>query len=176
SSDGDTAEGIAVDASGNAYVTGPATSVDFPITAGAFQTTLRGSGDAFVTKLNPSGSALVYSTYLGGSGADGADAIAVDTVGNAYVAGVTGSIDFPTTLGAFQTTLRGDSDAFVTKLSPSGSALIYSTYLGGSSSEHGLGIAVDAAGNAFRSDEPRAADAPTTPGAPHTPIHSTAYA
>src|SRR5439155_834674 len=117
---------------------------------GAFQTTLHGGGDAFVTKLNPTGSALVYSTYLGGSGFDSGFRIAVDGAGNAYVTGDTFSTNFPTTSGAFQTTFGGGvRDAFVTKLNPTGSALVYSTYLGGSEADGGRAIAVDAAGNAY---------------------------
>src|SRR5215213_6579912 len=137
---------ITVDAAGNAYVTGstqllivPST---FPTTAGAFDTTHNGSQDAFVTKLNPSGSALVYSTFLGGTDLDSASGIAVDSAGNAYVTGTTSSSDFPTTVGAFDTTLN-DRDAFVTKLNPSGSALVYSTFLGSIEDDLGGRIAVD---------------------------------
>ncbi|TMG76740.1 MAG: hypothetical protein E6H75_07765, partial [Betaproteobacteria bacterium] len=140
--------GIAVDADGNAYVTGT-TGSGFPTTPGAFQTISGGSGDAFVTKLDPTGSILVYSTFLGGSGSDGGSGIAIDTLGNAYVTGGTNSINFPTTAGAFQPTFGGFSDAFVTKLDPTGSALLYSTYLGGSGAEEGHGIAVEADGSAY---------------------------
>ena len=100
---------IAVDNSGNAYVTGFTGSSDFPTAAGAFQTTYGGIFNAFVTKLNPTGSSLVYSTYLGGSGGDEGYGIAVDTSGDAYITGIAGSSDFPTTAGAFQTTLGGDA-------------------------------------------------------------------
>jgi hypothetical protein len=145
--------GIAVDTNGNAYVTGPTSSTDFPTTAGAFQPAYGGGPfDAFVTKLDAAGSALVYSTYLGGSGNESRfdHALALDTDGNAYVAGATSSTDFPTTAGAFQSTYGGGfSDAFVTKLDPAGSSLVYSTYLGGIDDDRGLGIAVDAAGNAY---------------------------
>jgi hypothetical protein len=100
--------GIAVDALGNAYVTGSTDSSGFPTTPGAFQTTFGGGfSDRFVTKLNSAGSGLLYSTYLGGSGNDAGGDIAVDSSGNAYVAGVTGSSNFPTTPGAFQTTYGG---------------------------------------------------------------------
>src|SRR5437016_654718 len=117
----DIGHGIAVDAAGNAYVTGDANSSDFPTTPGAFQPT--GRGPAFVTKLNGTGSALAYSTYLG-NGNGNASAIAVDAAGNAYVTGIAGP-NFPTTPGAFQPTFGGGfSDAFVTKLDPSGSALV----------------------------------------------------
>jgi len=140
-----------VDANGFAYITGNTISTDFP-TANALQVAHAGGGDqfpydAFVTKLNPVGSALVYSTYLGGSGDDLASGIAVDPAGNAYVTGSTRSPNFPTTPGAFQPVLSGTVDAFVTKLDPSGSALVYSSYLGGSSEDQGFGIAVDGNGH-----------------------------
>jgi hypothetical protein len=150
-------QGIAVDASGNAYVTGLTESADnpftpeydgFPVTPGAFQTT--GSFDAFVTKLNPQGSALVYSTYLGGNvGVDRGWAIAVDNAGSAYVAGDTTSSNFPTA-GAVQLAYGGGlSDAFAAKLNPEGSALVYSTFLGGSLYDEGRGIALNGSGDAF---------------------------
>jgi hypothetical protein len=138
---------IALDSTGNTYIAGSTTSTNFP-TAGAFQSTATGGLDAFVTKLNAAGSALVYSTYLGGSGGDVGLAIAVDSAGNAYVTGVTSSTTFPTA-NARQATTGGFSDAFVTKLNAAGSALVYSTYLGGSGNESGFGIAVDSAGNAY---------------------------
>ena len=160
----DGCNGIAVDTAGNAYVTGDTTSTDFPTTTGAFQTTYRGGGDAFVTKLNSTGTALVYSTFLGGTNGDGGLGIAVDTAGNAYVTGDTTSTDFPTTTGAFQTTYRGGGDAFVTKLNPTGTALVYSTYLGGTGDDVGFGIAVDTAGNAYVTGDTRSTDFPTTTG------------
>ncbi|MCG3119198.1 MAG: hypothetical protein ALAOOOJD_01543 [bacterium] len=141
------AEGIAVDPAGSVYVTGWTDSPNFP-TANPFQASRNGSQDAFVTKLNPSGSALVYSTYLGGNDWDFGFGIAVDALGNAYITGRTDSPDFPTS-SPFQAMLKGSSDAFVTKLNASGSALIYSTYLGGSEYDRGLSIAVDATGNAY---------------------------
>jgi hypothetical protein len=164
-SDSDSGLGVAVDAAGNAYVTGTTRSSDFPTTAGAFQTSQSSIGDdAFLMKLDPTGSTLAYSTYLGGSGIDGSGAIAVDADGNAYVTGWTSSIDFPTTPDAFQRTIAGDRDAFVTKLNPGGSALVYSTYLGGlgSSDEAGVGIAVDANGNAYVTGQTTSANFPTT--------------
>jgi hypothetical protein len=165
--------GIAVDTSGNAYVMGVTGSTNFPTTTGAFQTTSGGSIDAFVTKLNPTGAALVYSTYLGGSdneccgGAGGGSGagIAIDALGNAYVTGSTGSTDFPTTLAAFQTTLSGFFDAFVTKLNPAGSTLLYSTYLGGSALDQGLGIAVDASDNVYMTGDTDSSNFPITAGA-----------
>jgi len=141
--------GIGVDKSGNAYVTGVTTSPDFP-TVNPLQGVLAGGVDAFVSKLNATGSTLVYSTYLGGSGSiEYGRGIATDALGRAYVTGSTTSTDFPTR-NAFQTTNGGGLyDAFVTKLDASGSALVYSTYLGGTDSDHGLDIAVDGAGRAY---------------------------
>jgi len=158
--------GIAVDSAGNVYVIGYTTSTNFPTTSGAFQTT--SGGPAFVTKLNPAGSALVYSTYLGG--VDGRS-IAVNSAGNAYVTGgVTSASNFPTTPGAFQATSPGGKDAFVTALNAAGSALVYSTYLGGSSDEFGYGIGVDGAGNAYVTGTTSSTNFPTTPGAFQTAL------
>src|SRR5205823_3119093 len=121
---------IAVDAAGSAYVTGFTFSSDFPTTAGAFDTSFNGGFvDAFVTKLAPNGASLLYSTYLGGSFSEVGTGIAVDASGSAYLTGQTQSRDFPTTLGAFDTSLEGVFDGFVTKLAPSGASLAYSTYL-----------------------------------------------
>jgi hypothetical protein len=141
--------GVAVDSVGNAYVTGSTSSSNFP-TVNALQSTFGGgSVDAFVSKINGSGTALVYSTYLGGTGNETGHGMAVDSSGNAYVTGYTGSTNFPT-LNAIQSSFGGgDADAFVTKINASGTALVYSTYLGGSSTETGLGIAVDSAGSAY---------------------------
>ena len=146
-SDNDTGWGIAVDSEGNAYVTGHTQSADFPI-MNPLQAALGGSSDAFVAKLNPAGSALVYSTYLGGGDNDRGDGIAVDSEGNAYVVGTTSSTDFPT-VNPLQPGPGGLSDAFVAQLNPTGSALVYSTYLAGSSSDSGNGIAVGPEGNAY---------------------------
>src|SRR5438128_982013 len=156
--------GIAVDSLGQAYVTGVSASLDFPMTAGAFQPRFAGgSRDAFVTKLNPTGAALAYSTYLGGTGDENGFGIAVDATGNAYVTGLTNSnLDFPTTAGAFQRSSAGGiSDAFVTKLNAAGAALVYSTYLGGTSDDFGLGIAVDNFGNAYVTGFTGSLDFPT---------------
>ena len=161
----DEGRGLAVDAGGNAYVTGRTSSTDFPTTTGAFQTTAGGLGDAFVTKLDPTGSALLYSTYLGGSGADESFAIAVDPGGNAYVTGFASSTNFPTTTGAFQSALGGFADAFVTKLNSLGSGLVYSTYLGGSEQDQGRGLAVDPGGNAYVTGFTASTNFPTTTGA-----------
>ncbi len=156
----DTGNGIAVDGSGNAYVTGVTGSSDFP-TQSPFQGEHNGEGDAFAAKFNSSGSALTYSTYLGGNGLDTGNGIAVDGSGNAYVTGVTYSADFPT-----QNPYQGDaaglfSDAFVTKLTSSGSVLSYSTYLGGDGSDEGNGVAVDASGNAYITGKTGSSDFPT---------------
>ncbi len=158
---------ITVDASDNAYVAGYTTSVNFPVTAGAAQTLGRG-GDAFVAKLNAAGTALVYSTYLGGSSADGGFGVKVDANGNAYVTGYTISPDFPTTLGASQMVFGGGVDQFVSKLNASGSGLIYSTFLGGTSIGRSTGIAVDASGSAYVSGETSSSTFPTTVGAAQT--------
>jgi len=141
---------IALDAAGNAYMTGFTHSNDFPTTASAFQPVKTGlsisNGNAFVTKLNADGTALLYSTYLGGSetapspqmqpmNGDQGNGIAVDSAGNAYIAGTTCSSDFPTTLLAFQMVYQGSCDAFVAKVDPTGpgpASLVYSTFLGGS--------------------------------------------
>jgi hypothetical protein len=162
--------GIAIDAAGNAYVTGQTTSSNFPTTAGAFDRTLNvgtfDATDAFVTKLNAAGSALVYSTFLGGTSRDDGLSIAVDGSGEAYVTGETTSArNFPTTPGAFDTTSNGDADGFVTKLNATGSALVYSTYLGGSDNELAENVAVDTSGNAYVGGSTRSANFPTTSGA-----------
>src|SRR5207244_8793930 len=108
-----------------------------------------GAHDAFLTKLDAAGSGLVYSTYLGGNGDDYGQGVAVDSAGSAYATGYTVSTNFPTTTGAFQTTNGGSSDAFVTTLNPAGSALVFSSYLGGSGNDFGVGIAVDSGGSAY---------------------------
>jgi uncharacterized protein (TIGR03437 family) len=155
----DYAYAVAVDSIGNTYVTGGAGSTDFP-TTGALQSVLRGAEDVFVTKINPSGSARLYSTYLGGGGPDEGHGIAVDVQGNAYITGSTGSLDFPTK-NAIQGTTGGSGDAFLTKLNPSGSALVYSTYLGGSAQDNGTAVAIDAAGNAYVVGSTFSVDFPT---------------
>jgi hypothetical protein len=150
---------IAVDSSGNAYVTGYTTSTDFP-TMNPLQPANAGGYDAFVAQLNPSGSALVYSTYLGGSGDDLGYGIAVDSSGNAYVTGATSSTNFPT-MNPFQPANGGSGDAFVAEIKPTGSALVYSTYLGGSGDDLGYGIAVDSSGNAYVTGSTQSTNFPT---------------
>ena len=156
----DSARGIAVDGSGNAYITGMTRSTDFPtkeayqIEHGGFYT------DGFVTKLNSSGNDLVYSTYLGGNYYDEGNDISVDGSGNAYITGVTRSTNFPTE-GAYQATFNGgERDAFVTKLNSSGNDLVYSTYLGGNYSDRGMAIVVDGFGNAYIAGNTTSSDFP----------------
>jgi uncharacterized repeat protein (TIGR01451 family) len=169
-SSGEEARGVALDAAGNAYVVGHTLSADFPITAGAFDTTW-GELDAFVTKLSATGSAIIYSTYLGGSDYEFGFGIAVDSSGAAYVTGHTLSNDLPTTGDAFDATYNGGGDAFMSKLNAAGSSLTYSTYLGGSLSppeqsfftgfDQGLGIALDSAGSAYVTGQTYSTDFPT---------------
>jgi hypothetical protein len=130
----DIAYGIALDSSGNAYVTGSTTSTNFPVTAGAYRGSYGGGlSDAFITKLNPSGTGPVYSTFLGGSGEDAAYAISLDGLTNATVTGATASANFPVSAGAWRAAYSGGtSDAFVTRLNAAGTALVFSTFLGGS--------------------------------------------
>lgn len=175
----DTGNDIAVDSAGNAYITGEAgigigLASDFPTTPGAYDRTIE-AVSAFVAKLNPMGSQLLYSTYLGGPSINEGLGIAIDSSDNAYVIGVTNSTSFPTQ-NAFQSTYGGGlRDAFVTKLNPSGSALVYSTYLGGSDQEttldtFGAGIAVDSSGNAYVASATRSNNFPTTAGALNTTL------
>jgi hypothetical protein len=150
-SDTNVAYAVAADGSGNAYVTGTTTAIDFP-TVNPLQATNHGNGDAFITKLNPSGSALVYSTYVGGStGGDVGRGIAVDSSGAVYVAGSTNSTDFPTVNPVQATKIggAGPDTGFVLNLNAAGSALIYSTYLGGNLGERAQAIAVDSSGSAY---------------------------
>ncbi|MGH9178329.1 MAG: SBBP repeat-containing protein [Acidimicrobiales bacterium] len=143
----DTANAIAIDGAGNAYVAGTTSSTNFPL-AGAFQGTKGSDSDAFVTKVNPAGNGLVYSTYLGKTGIDLGMSIAVDAGGSAYVTGSSASADFPTA-APFQGTKGAGTDAFVTKFDVAGSALVYSTFLGGGGADIGNGIALDGAANAY---------------------------
>jgi Bacterial Ig-like domain (group 3)/Beta-propeller repeat len=186
---GDRGNAIVVDATGDAYVTGETLSSDFPVTPGAYQTTNHGAANslanAFVAKLNPTGTALVYSTYLGGSGGrantyegDISSAIALDTAGEAFVTGQTFSSDFPVTTGAFQTTNKAvanqGTNAFVSKLNATGTALLYSTYLGGSGGDTGNAIVVNSAGNVYVAGGTSSSDFPATPGALQTTNHGAA--
>jgi hypothetical protein len=160
----DTGYGIAVDGNATAYVTGLTYSTNFPIAGTPLQAVFGGAGDAFVSKVNTTSSgvaSLVYSTYLGGSGLDQGNGIAVDNAGNAYVSGGTASSSFVFTPNGFQTTNHGQSDAFVAKLTPAG-ALSYFTFLGGSNADSAAGVAVDSNGNAFITGSTVSTDFPTT--------------
>ncbi|MGD9052771.1 MAG: SBBP repeat-containing protein, partial [Desulfobacterales bacterium] len=155
---------VAIDSTGKAYVTGSTQSSDFPYTSGVHDTSLGGTSDAFVSKFDPtlSGAAsLIYSTYLGGDdGGELGQGIAVDASGNAYVGGQTGSSNFPTQ-NAYDGSLGGSSDAFFTKLNASGTALIYSTYLGGGAVEYGNALAIDSSNNAYLTGYTTSNDFPT---------------
>jgi hypothetical protein len=155
---------VAVDRRGNAYVTGQTISSDFPTTAAPVERAHGGIADAFVAKLDPSGSKLVYATYLGGSGAEAGLSIAVDDAGRAYVSGGTASPDFPTTPGAFDRTDHANEDVWVAKLNAKGSALMYSTLLGGSAiaGDFGAAIAVDQEGHAYVAGGTGSLDFPST--------------
>ncbi len=150
--DEDSFRSIAVDSAGNSYVTGSVINGGgFPTTAGAFDTTHNGSADVVVTKLNPSGSALVYSTYIGGTSSDLGGDILIDQSGNAIIGGSTldAATDYPTVIGAFDTTHNGARDGFVTKLNANGSGLIYSTLIGGGADDYVTKVASDQAGNIY---------------------------
>ena len=155
----DRGEAIAVDSSGEAYVTGSTASTNFPLVS-PVSSTLGGGRDAFALKINAVGNLLVYSTYLGGTNVDYGYAIAVDSAGDAYIAGDTMSANFPVTSGAPQTKFGGNQNVFVTKLSPAG-AISYSTFLGGSGVDHAGGIALDSSKNAYVAGGTTSANFPT---------------
>jgi beta-propeller repeat-containing protein len=157
---GDSASAIAVDVTGSAYVTGLTTSTDFPTTAGSLRPTKVAQEDAFVVKLDPTGTTTVYSTYLGGFDDDAATSIAVDAAGNAYVAGSTFAPNFPT-VNPLQAVSGGKGDGFLAKLNPTGSALLYSTYLGGSDDDAVAGIALDASGLIYLMGVTKSSNFPT---------------
>jgi len=169
---GDSASAVAVDQYGNAYLTGYSNSTNFPTTKGAFQTVntaaLSANSNAFVTKLNPTGSALVYSTFLGGSANDVQDLgdfareIVVDSSGDAFIAGTANSTDFPVTKGAFQTKYKtsGNSAAFVAEFNPTGTKLVFSTLLGGSSTDDAFGLALDSQGDVYLTGSAWSSDFP----------------
>src|SRR5437867_715938 len=163
---------LAVDEGGSAYLAGETNSTDFPTTPGAFDRTfnsyygpLLDFPDVFIAKLNPTGSDLAYSTFVGGGGWDWPYALAVDSAGNAYVTGDTNSADFPTTPGSYRAAFRPPMDTFVVKLNATGRTLAYSTFLGGSGWENAFGVTVDRAGYAFVTGQTNSTDFPTTPGA-----------
>jgi hypothetical protein len=158
-------QGVAIDTAGNAYITGYTYASDFPTIPGAIQPARNGTAvEGFVSKLNSTGSALLYSTYLGGSDSDYSLGIAVDAAGNASVAGYTRSTDFPVA-NAFQASNGGSYDAFVARLNPTATALVFSTYLGGTSSDYGYGVACDPGGNTFVTGYTGSNPFPITPGA-----------
>jgi hypothetical protein len=161
---------VDVDPHGNAYITGYTTSPRFPITRGALQPKPRGDLVAFVTKLNRTGSRILYSTYLAGRSGSSGSAIAVDRAGDAYVTGSAEEAGFPTTKGAFQEQAPSSENAFVAKLNPSGSRLLYSTYLGGRGEGGAVagGIAIDRAGDAYVAGYTFSSEFPITPGAPQS--------
>ncbi|MBN1271864.1 MAG: SBBP repeat-containing protein [Candidatus Aminicenantes bacterium] len=169
----DWASRIAIDEDGNAYLYGSTNSDDFPTTTGAYDTSHNGAFDAFITKLNPTGSELLYSTFLGGSQNDnfysvdfkGLYGLVVDGGKNVYVVGETMSNDFPTTIGAYDTSHNGLYDVFVAKLDSAGTALLYSTFLGGSRFDMGCGIAVDSSGNCYVTGSTKSDDFPVSTGA-----------
>jgi hypothetical protein len=158
----DRANGVTVDSGGNVYVTGRTQSMDFP-TTGGFDTTYGGQSEGFVTKIAQGGASLVWSSYLGGSSADEVVDMTVDAAANVYLVGGTQSADFPT-LGAFDASLSGSHDGFVSKVAAAGSSLVWSSYLGGSSLDRGTGIAVDLGGNVYVTGGTSSTDFPSSGG------------
>jgi uncharacterized repeat protein (TIGR01451 family) len=154
---------IGLDPSHNVYITGATPQSGYPTTAGAFQTTIAGGSDAFVTKLSTGGGSLVFSTFLGGSGTDSSSGLHLNSAQMVFLTGTTGSANFPTTANAFRQTLApATQDAFVTALQPDGKSLYYSTLLGGSNTSSGAAIWVDPAWNAWVGGNTSAADFPVT--------------
>lgn len=172
-SDYDLSRDIAVNNSGEAYITGITKSPDFDLTVGAYQSVFKGIWDCFVSKINASGTALIYSTFLGGSSTDQSYSIVLDDMGNSYITGYTGSSNYCITSGVYQSTLTAtnDIDAFVSKLNSNGTLLIYSTYIGGSSLDQGNGITLDAQNNVYITGSSVSLDYDVTPGAYKT-VHS----
>ncbi|TAL58733.1 MAG: hypothetical protein EPN85_10915, partial [Bacteroidetes bacterium] len=161
---------VAVDNAGNTYIVVSA-ECNFSTTAGSFQPGIAGGIDCWVAKLSPNGNTLIWATYLGGTGNDRPVSVAVDASYNVYVCGYTESQNFPSTPGAFQTAWTGANTAFVTKINPAGTALVYSTFLDGSSGEYAYGIAVNNSGEAFVAGHSASADFPTTAGS-FQPVHN----
>ncbi len=161
----DKGQGIAVNEAGEAYVCGLTKSTDFPVTAGAFRDVKNLGMDAFVLKLAADGRSLLWSTFLGGGGEDVANDIALDEAGCVYLCGTTRSRDYPITWNAFQWEAGGERDAFVTKFEPDGSALVWSSYLGGRRHDEAFALAVDRTGCAYVTGETHSVDFPTTAGA-----------
>jgi uncharacterized repeat protein (TIGR01451 family) len=160
----DRADGIAIDSSGSAYVVGrvDSTSTDFPTTPGVIGPTYRGGDfDGVAFKLNPQGNGLAYSTYIGAEDNDSTEGVTVDSAGSAYLTGGTKSQGFPVTGTGFQTTRGGDTDAYLMKLNSTGTALMYSTYVGGSGTDRGSAVVIDSSGNAYVAGYTSAPDFPT---------------
>jgi hypothetical protein len=166
--DWDISRSVVLDGAGNIYVAGYTESIDFPTSSSAYDRSFNGGSDYFVTKMSPTGSALLYSTYIGSSSFDQVSRVAVNAAGEAFVVGTPASIGgprrFPTTPGALKTTMVG-GEASLTRLSADGSTLLYSTYIGGSDGDSAAGVAIDAAGNAYVTGFTQSADFPTTPDA-----------
>lgn len=165
----DEARGSALDSSNNFYIAGTTGSTDFPATGGAYDTGANGADDGFLYKVNATGTALSYATYIGGTLGDAINAVDVDSSGNAYVVGSALSTDFPTTASAYDITQNGASDCFVSKFNSTGTALIYSTYLGGTNGESCTGIDVDSSGAAYLSGGTAAANFPVVASGSSTP-------
>jgi hypothetical protein len=157
--------GITLDSSRNVYVTGLTTSTNFPVTAGALDTTYNGNSDIFVAKLNPAATAIVYATYIGGSVFDVADAIRVDGTGSAIIGGETFSSDIPTTAGVVDTSQNGGADGYIAKLNPTGTALTFATFLGGSDVDSIRAMAIDGSGSIYVTGLTSSSNFPTTGGA-----------
>jgi hypothetical protein len=175
-SDYEGAYAIDLDGTGNAYITGYTESLDFDVTLGSYQTNHDGGGyDVFVTKLNSTGTALVYSTYFGGSDYDESYSIAIGEFDNAYITGYTNSIDFNTTTGAYETIPDGMGEAFISKFNFSGTDLVFSTLLGGSGEEYGYGIAVDNYENAILTGWTTSTDFDITTDAYQSSIDGSGY-
>ena len=149
---------------GNIYVAGVTRSEDFPTTKGSYDETSNGGDDIFVTKLAPNGRTLVYSTFLGGSNYESFGGMAIDSGGKVYVTGSTSSSDYPVTEGCYDGSHGDYNEILVTKLSPSGSSLHYSTFVGGEGTEYGGGIALDSENNAWVTGTTTSEDFPTTEG------------
>jgi hypothetical protein len=161
----DDGRAFSFDSGGNLVFTGHTDSPDFPTTAGAYDTTLDGYYDAFVSKLVADGSSLLYSTYIGGSGSDWGEGLAADSNGTMLMTGCTTSEDFPTTPGAYDTTPNGSEDAFVLKLASEGGSLLFSSFVGGSSRDQGEEVVLDEDGNLLVVGTTNSPDFPTTAGA-----------
>ena len=163
-SSNDAVYGVALDSSSNVYVAGETQSSNFPGTTGAYDTTLGGTYDAFLTKLLSNGSAPVFSSLLGGASVDTGRSLSLDDSGNAYVSGRTMSSDFPTTASAFQTSLAGSLDAFLVEVASTGDSILYGTYLGGTADENVPVLARMSTGELFLAGDTASTDFPTTPG------------